>query len=32
MIAILMAQRAQYPTFSPVYLDFWASVYQTIDD
>jgi CubicO group peptidase (beta-lactamase class C family) len=32
MIAILMAQRAQYPAFSPVFLDFWASAYQTIDD
>ncbi|HEY3916941.1 MAG TPA: serine hydrolase domain-containing protein [Stellaceae bacterium] len=32
MIAILMTQRAQYPTFSPVYLDFWTSAYQAIDD
>ena len=32
MIAILMAQRAQYPTFSPIYLDFWTTAYQTIDD
>ena len=32
MVAILMAQRAQFPLFSPVYLDFWASVYQAVDD
>ncbi len=32
MVAILMTQRAQFPLFSPVYLDFWASVYQAIDD
>lgn len=32
MIAILMAQRAQYPTVSPIYLDFWTSAYQAIDD
>ena len=32
MIAILMAQRAQYPTFSPIYLDFWTGAYQAIDD
>jgi CubicO group peptidase (beta-lactamase class C family) len=32
MIAILMTQRAQYPAFSPVYLDFWTSAYQAIDD
>jgi CubicO group peptidase (beta-lactamase class C family) len=32
MIAILMAQRAQYPTFSPIYLDFWTAAYQSIDD
>ena len=32
MTAILMTQRAQYPTFSPVYLDFWTGAYQAIDD
>ena len=32
MVAILMTQRAQFPSFSPVYRDFWASVYQAIDD
>ena len=32
MVAILMTQRAQFPFFSPLYLDFWASVYQAIDD
>lgn len=32
MIAILMAQRAQYPAFSPVSLDFWTAAYQAIDD
>jgi CubicO group peptidase (beta-lactamase class C family) len=32
MVAILMTQRAAFPLFSPIYLDFWTSVYQTIDD
>ena len=32
MIAILMTQRAQYPALSPVYLDFWTSTYQSLDD
>jgi CubicO group peptidase (beta-lactamase class C family) len=32
MVAILMSQRAQFPLFSPVYLDFWSSAYQAIDD
>lgn len=29
---ILMAQRAQYPAFSPIYLDFRTTAYQAIDD
>ena len=32
MVAILMTQRAEFPLFSSVYLDFWTSVYQAIDD
>jgi CubicO group peptidase (beta-lactamase class C family) len=32
MVAILMTQRAEFPLFSRVYLDFWTSVYQAIDD
>jgi CubicO group peptidase (beta-lactamase class C family) len=32
MVAILMTQRAEFPPFSPVYQDFWASVYASIDD
>lgn len=32
MVAILMTQRAVFPSFSNVYLDFWASAYQAIDD
>jgi CubicO group peptidase (beta-lactamase class C family) len=32
LVALLMTQRAGFPLFSPVYLDFWASVYQAIDD
>ncbi|WP_433935362.1 serine hydrolase domain-containing protein [Sorangium cellulosum] len=32
MVAILMTQRAGFPLFSRVYLDFWTSVYQAIDD
>ena len=32
MVALLMTQRAGFPLFSPVYLDFWNSVYQAIDD
>jgi CubicO group peptidase (beta-lactamase class C family) len=32
MVAILMTQRAEFPLFSPVYLDFWTSAYQAIDD
>jgi CubicO group peptidase (beta-lactamase class C family) len=30
--AILMTQRAGFPLLSSVYLDFWTSVYQAIDD
>jgi CubicO group peptidase (beta-lactamase class C family) len=32
MVTILMTQRAEFPLFSRVYLDFWTSVYQAIDD
>jgi len=32
LIGILMTQRAAFPQFSGVYLDFWTSVYQAIDD
>jgi CubicO group peptidase (beta-lactamase class C family) len=32
LVAILMTQRAAFPQFSNVYLDFWTSVYQAIDD
>jgi CubicO group peptidase (beta-lactamase class C family) len=32
MVAIVMTQRAEFPLFSSVYLDFWTSVYQAIDD
>jgi CubicO group peptidase (beta-lactamase class C family) len=32
LVAILMTQRAGFPQFSGVYLDFWTSVYQAIDD
>ncbi len=32
MVAILMTQRAEFPLMNPVYLDFWTSVYQAIDD
>ena len=32
LVGILMTQRAGFPLFSPVYLDFWTSVYQAIDD
>jgi CubicO group peptidase (beta-lactamase class C family) len=31
-IVILMAQRAQFPALSPVYLDFWTAAYQAIED
>ena len=32
MVAILMTQRAVFPLLSPIYLDFWTSAYQAIDD
>ncbi|EFL23320.1 beta-lactamase [Streptomyces himastatinicus ATCC 53653] len=32
MVAVLLTQRAQFPQFSPVYLDFWTLAYQAIDD
>jgi len=32
MVAILMTQRAAFPTTSEIYLDFWTSAYQAIDD
>ena len=32
MVGILMTQRSGFPLFSKVYLDFWTSVYQAIDD
>jgi CubicO group peptidase (beta-lactamase class C family) len=32
LIVLLMAQRAQFPALSPVYLDFWTGAYQAIDD
>jgi CubicO group peptidase (beta-lactamase class C family) len=32
LVAILLTQRSQFPLMNPVYLDFWTSVYQTIDD
>ncbi len=32
VIVLLMAQRAQFPALSPVYLDFWTGAYQAIDD
>ena len=32
LVAILMTQRVAFPLFSGVYLDFWTSTYQAIDD
>jgi len=32
MVVILMTQRAAFPLSSGVYLDFWTSAYQAIDD
>jgi CubicO group peptidase (beta-lactamase class C family) len=32
LVAILMTQRVAFPSTSAVYLDFWTSVYQAIDD
>jgi CubicO group peptidase (beta-lactamase class C family) len=31
LVAILMTQRGAFPLFSPLYLDFWTSVYQAIE-
>jgi CubicO group peptidase (beta-lactamase class C family) len=32
LTAILLTQRGGFPLASPVYLDFWTSVYQALDD
>jgi CubicO group peptidase (beta-lactamase class C family) len=32
LVAILMTQRAGFPSSSPSYLDFWTTAYQAIDD
>ena len=32
LIGVLLTQRAAFPLMSNVYLDFWTSVYQAIDD
>ena len=32
MVGILMTQCLGYPPLSPVYLDFWTTAYQAIDD
>jgi CubicO group peptidase (beta-lactamase class C family) len=32
LTAIMMTQRSEFHPISKVYLDFWTSVYQTIDD
>jgi CubicO group peptidase (beta-lactamase class C family) len=32
LVAILMTQRLAFPPLSEVYLDFWTSAYQAIDD
>jgi CubicO group peptidase (beta-lactamase class C family) len=32
LVAVLLTQRAGFPQASGVYLDFWTSVYQAIDD
>ncbi|HWI63113.1 MAG TPA: serine hydrolase domain-containing protein [Symbiobacteriaceae bacterium] len=31
LVAILMTQRGEFPLFSPVWQDFWSSVYQAIE-
>jgi CubicO group peptidase (beta-lactamase class C family) len=31
-IVLLMAQRAQFPSLSPVYQDFWTGAYQALED
>lgn len=32
LVGVLMTQRLAFPQFSEIYLDFWTSVYQAIDD
>jgi CubicO group peptidase (beta-lactamase class C family) len=32
LVAIMLTQRAEFHPISQVYLDFWTSVYQAIDD
>ena len=32
LVGVLMTQRTGFPAFSNVYLDFWTSAYQSIDD
>jgi CubicO group peptidase (beta-lactamase class C family) len=32
ILAILMTLRIEFPLISGVYLDFWTSVYQAIND
>ena len=32
LVGVLMTQRMGFPLFSNVYLDFWTSAYQSIDD
>jgi CubicO group peptidase (beta-lactamase class C family) len=32
MVSIVMTQRAEFPSHSPVQRDFWTSAYQAIDD
>jgi len=32
LVAILMTQRIGFPLTSPVYLDFWTSAYQALED
>lgn len=32
LVGLLFTQRAAFPQFSPVYLDFWTSVYASLDD
>jgi CubicO group peptidase (beta-lactamase class C family) len=32
LVGVLLTQRAVFPLASPLYLDFWTSLYQAIDD
>jgi CubicO group peptidase (beta-lactamase class C family) len=32
LVGVLLTQRAGFPQMSPIYQDFWATAYQTIDD